>query len=411
MADLIENASRLDVYSYSEHPKVKGAASYIVDEIFKPERRERNKYWKVVRMLITNLWESANASNNPWRSFSRDRNAYQKGTRYDQIYITFLLVSIVDRLIELGYIEQKMGKYNPVTGFGRTSRIKATEKLLELVRIRDIFSVLAQHPEDNSETIILKDENKKLVDYKDDQRSATAREELRLINELLAKTKIEVSKEALKSGSKVITLTRKRVFRVFNNNDFWAGGRVYGGFWQEIKREYRKTIKINGENVTELDYKTNHPSMIYRTSTNKPIPADCYAVEGFDRDIAKSAMMMMINNATKEAAIKALVSDIKKKLNKTIIHEDARRVIESLEELHEAILPYLYDPKLALTLQTIEGEIEVDILFKLMKEDIPCLPIHDSFIVAVKHRERLRTAMINSYKKHLNQEPIIDIKY
>ena len=410
MDDLIENAPRLDVYLYSEHQKVIGAVEFIVDEIFKPERRERKKYWKTVRMLITNLWESANASNNPWRSLNRDKNAYLKGTRYDQIYITYILVSIVDRLIELDYIDPINGKHNRVTGFGRISRIKATEKLLELVRIKDIFSVIVPNPEDNSETIILKDENKKLVDYKDFQRSDTAREELRLINDLLARTRIEVSKKALRD-SKVVILTRKRIFRVFNNNDFWAGGRIYGGFWQEIKREYRKTIKINGDSVTELDYKANHPSMIYRTSTGKPIPADCYAVKGFDRDIAKRAMMMMINNLTKEAAIRALVPDVRKKLQKKISQDDAQRLIESLEELHEAILPDLYDPKLALTLQTIEGEIVVDILFNLMKEDIPCLPIHDSFIVSVNHRERLRTAMINSYKKHLTQEPIIDIKY
>ena len=84
--------------------------------------------------------------------------------------------------------------------------------------------------------------------------------------------------------------------------------------------------------------------------------------------------MMMINNLTKEAAIRALVPDVRKKLQKKISQDDAQRLIESLEELHEAILPDLYDPKLALTLQTIEGEIVVDILFNLMKEDIPCLP-------------------------------------
>ena len=410
MDEILENAPRLDVYLYSEHPKVIKAVGFVVDELFKPARKERRKYWKTARMLITNLWESANASNNPWRSLSRDKSAYLEGTRYNKLYITYLLVKVVDRLIELGYIEQIKGKYNSATGFGRASRIKATEKLLELVRIRDIFSVLAPNPEDNSETIILKDKNKKLVDYKDFERTDTAREELRLINELLAKTKLEVSKKALKD-TELVVLTRKKVFRVFNNDDFSAGGRVYGGFWQQIKREYRSTIKINGESVTELDYKANHPSMIYRLSTDKPIPSDCYTVNGFNRDIAKKAIMMMINNETKEAAVNALAPDIRKKLGIAFTKKDSKKVIESLEELHEPILPFLYDPKLGMTLQSIEGEIAVDILFTLMKEDIPCLPLHDSFIVAVTHRERLRAAMIYSYKKHINQEPIIDMKY
>lgn len=410
MDDLVESAPPLDQYLYSEHLKVKGAVEDIVDNILQPTQNARKKYWKVVRMLITNLWEAANASNNPWRGLSRDSNAYQKETRYHKIYIPFLVVKTVDHLIELGYIEQVNGKYNAATGFGRTARIKATDKLLKLVRIRDIYSVIISNPEDESETIILKDENKKLIDYKDNQRSATAREELRLLNELLAKTELKVDKKAL-TDKRFVTLTNKRIFRVFNNNDFWKGGRVYGGFWQEIKREYRKTITINDDKVTELDFKANHPSLIYRFSSGTPVPADCYAIKEFDRDIVKNAMLMMINNPSKADAANALVSRVRKKLKKEITRDDALRVIESLEELHKAILFMLYDPKLGMRLQAIEGEIAIDILFNLMNENIPCLSLHDSFIVSVNHREQLRTAMINSYKKHTNTEPIIDIKY
>lgn len=407
---LLENAPPLDQYLYSEHKKVVGAVEYIVDDVLQPTKSSRKKYWKIVRMLITNLWEAANASNNPWRGLSRDRNAYQEGTRYHKIYISFLVVSVVDRLIELGYIEQVNGKYNPLIGYGRTARIKATDKLVELVRIKNIYSVITPNPEDCSEIIILKDENKKLLDYKDNERTETAREELRLLNDFLAKTEIKVDKEALKD-SHLVTLINKRLFRVFNNNDLWAGGRVYGGFWQQIKSKYRRTIKINGESVTELDYKANHPSMIYRTSTGIPVPADCYAINGFDRDIAKSAMMMMINNSTKDKAARALVKRVWEKLQKKITQQDAHKVLQSLEELHKAILPYLYDPKLGMSLQAIESEIAIDILFNLMKINIPCLSLHDSFIVSVDHREKLRNQMITSYKKHLNHEPIVDIKY
>lgn len=105
MDDLIENALPLDQYLYSEHPKVLGAVEHFVDEIFKPPQNARKKYWKVIRMLITNLWEAANASNNPWRGLSRDSNAYSNGTRYHKIYVPFLVVKIVDQLIELGSVD------------------------------------------------------------------------------------------------------------------------------------------------------------------------------------------------------------------------------------------------------------------------------------------------------------------
>lgn len=411
MDDLLKSALPLDQYLYSEHKKVIGAVEYIVDDKLKPSKNARSKYWKIVRMLITNLWEAANTSNNPWRGLSRDRNAYSKGTRYHKIYIPYLVVKVVDQLIDFEYIEAKNGKYNRTSGFGITARIRATDKLLNLVRIKDKYSVIIPNPEVGSETIFLKDKNKDLIDYKDNERTETARKELSLINELLSKTVIKVKSKALIDGGRVITLTDKRIFRVFNNNDLWAGGRIYGGFWQQIKSIHRKTITINGEKVTELDFKANHPSMIYRTSTGIPVPADCYSIEGIDRNIAKNAMLMMINNFTKGKAIKALVQRVREKLQKSITHDRAKETIEALEKLHEPILPYLYDPQLGMSLQVIEGEIAIDILLNLCNLNIPCLSIHDSFIVAAPYREQLRNQMIASYKKHLTHEPTIDIKY
>jgi len=151
--------------------------------------------------------------------------------------------------------------------------------------------------------------------------------------------------------------------------------------------------------------------MIYLLSTNEPIPTDCYAVEGYERDVIKAAVMMMINNDDIDSATNALVPYARKKLKKTISYNKGRSLIKCLEGLHEPILPYLYDKKLGKTLQVIEGEIASDILLTLLKEDIPCLPVHDSYIVASHHREQLRAVMIASYRKHLNKEPRIDMKY
>lgn len=152
--------------------------------------------------------------------------------------------------------------------------------------------------------------------------------------------------------------------------------------------------------------------MVYHLSTGEPIPSDCYAIAGYDRDIVKIAvMMMMINNDDSSKAAAALVQKVRKKLNKSISHDVGRSLIASLEELHAPIVPYLYDKRLGKTLQVIEGEIASDILLTLLQDGVPCLPVHDSFIVASPHRERLRTAMIDSYKKHLNKEPRIDTKY
>lgn len=421
MDDLVKNAPLLDKTDWSEEKKVLGAVSYFVDEVIKPPQKDRRTHFKNVRMLVTDLWLAARASNNPWRSLSRDKNAYSDGTRNHGLYITYALVGAVDRLIALGFIEQVKGKYNKVTGEGWVSRIRATDKLLDMIRIRDVYSVPGLNPDIERQTVILKDEDKKVVpSFKETGRSAEVRAGLLLLNKLYANTRIEVSRKALETDGFVL-LTDKHVYRVFNNDDFWAGGRICGGVWQAVEREYRKTITIDGEAVTELDYKANHPSMMYRLFTGEPIPEDCYAVPGYERDVLKLTMMRMLNNNSKAKAIASTLRGIQKEnekrerkgkpLLKVLDESEVTVMIDKLEQLHAPIAEWFYNKEHGYTLQMLEGQIGEDITIKLMRADIVCLPVHDSFIVQARHQQRLKEQMIDSYKLYLNQTPTIDIKY
>lgn len=421
MDDLVKNAPMLDVTDWSENKKVLGVVSYFVDEVIKPPQKDRRTHFKNVRMFITDLWLAARASNNPWRSLSRDKNAYSDGTRNHGLYITYALVGAVDRLIALGFIEQVKGKYNKVTGEGWVSRIRATDKLLDLIRIRDVYSVPGLNPDILRQTVILKDEEKKVVtSFKEAGRSTEVRAGLLLLNKMYANTRIEVSRKALETDGFVL-LTDKHVYRVFNNSDFWAGGRICGGVWQAVEREYRKTITIDGEAVTELDYKANHPSMMYRLFTGEPIPEDCYAVPGYERDVLKLTMMRMLNNNSKVKAIASTLLGIQKEnekrerkgkpLLKVLDESEVGVMIDKLEQLHAPIAQWLYNKEHGYMLQMLEGQIGEDITIKLMREGIVCLPVHDSFIVQTKHQERLKQQMTNSYKLYLNHIPTIDTKY
>lgn len=420
-SDLINDAPLLDVSKYSEHKKVLGAVSFFVDEVIKPPQRERKTHWKNIRMLVTSLWLASKASNNPWRSLSRDKNAYLDETRNDSIYITFSLVAAVDRLIELGYIEQINGKYNHKTKQGRTARIRATDKLLDLIKVRDIYSVPAVNPDLTKDTIFLKDEEKRVVSsFPENGRTAEIRAAMLLLNKLYASTRIEVSRKALDSD-RFVDITDTWVFRSMNNGNWWDGGRICGGLWQTVEREYRKTITIEGEAVTELDYKANHPSMMYLLFTGEPVPEDCYAIPGYERDLLKLTMMRMINNSSREAAIRSTILGINeenekrnkrgKKELEILTRNQVEQIVDELEQFHSPIRNGFYDKDICYTLQNLEGEIGVDITLTLMKAGIVCLPVHDSFIVQTKHRETLHNQMKDSYFKYLNSYPTIDTKY
>ncbi len=418
MDDLIENAPRLDVEDYSEHKTVLGAVRFIVDDLIKP-RQDRTQYWKNTRMLVTSLWLAARASNNPWRSLSRDRNEYTPGSDYAACWITFGLVGIVDHLIKLGYIEQVNGKYNAQTGYGRKSRIRATDKLLDLIKIRDVYSVPAINPEIERQTIVLKDEQKKIIKF-DKNIRPDVHQLMTELNQFYANTRIEIDRAALKSDG-FVNLTDKHAFRPFNHSDLWAGGRICGGVWQQAESQYRKTIKIDGEAVTELDYKANHPSMLYALLTSVPTLEDCYALPGYERGTLKLAIMRMINNPSREKAIQSIRRGIQTKnvklakkgkpLLSTMTIPEIDMMVSKLEQLHKPIAAGFYDDKMTYMLQNLEGEIATEILVNLMRLGICCLAVHDSFIVQRQHQDTLAKMMVESYIKYLKRTPSIDIKY
>jgi hypothetical protein len=59
-----------------------------------------------------------------------------------------------------------------------------------------------------------------------------------------------------------IDFTRNCLYRIFNE-DFTSGGRIYRGWWQNIPRELRQYITIDGEPCSELDYSGQHLLLLY----------------------------------------------------------------------------------------------------------------------------------------------------
>lgn len=51
-----------------------------------------------------------------------------------------------------------------------------------------------------------------------------------------------------------IDFTAKSLRRIFNNGSFTEGGRLYGGWWQGIPRDYRWHVRINRMNTVEADF-------------------------------------------------------------------------------------------------------------------------------------------------------------
>jgi hypothetical protein len=54
-------------------------------------------------------------------------------------------------------------------------------------------------------------------------------------------------------------------------------------------------------------------------------------------------------------------------------------------------------------LQSLEGQIALDIMFEGVKAGIPVLPVHDSFITTANHEDWLREQMYVQWMKHVKE--------
>ena len=160
-------------------------------------------------------------------------------------------------------------------------------------------------------------------DYKDTDKTVAMRRDLTKYNELLSRTYIDIPAleepfiERKLSNGQIqrvpINQTRKFVRRIFSRNSWELNGRFYGGFWQQIGKEFRKQIVINSSPTIEVDYKGLHVSLL---SAKKGIVdiedhyelgalilPEAFALE--QRDIVKSLLLTAINAKSPKSAFAA----------------------------------------------------------------------------------------------------------
>jgi hypothetical protein len=184
------------------------------------------------------------------------------------------------------------------------------------------------------------------------------------------------------------------VKRVFNGE---AGGRFYGGFWQNMPKVDRLKLMLEDSPVVELDYRAIHPTIAYAFQGIE-ITEDPYLIDGCKRDDVKQAFLVLFNCRDRRHAINTIRS-------KGI--KNVKQLLDRIEQKHSAIKNCFYNPSFGMVLQNTDSWICERILKRLTGDGVTCLPIHDSFIVPVEHKERLREAMDECFYEVFYIHPII----
>lgn len=388
MIDNLDKAIPLQVHRKTDYPPMTHQLTGVFSELLqlrvsrKQQVRKAERVRRHLDAVILDCWVAANYSESPWRAVSRNETDYRKETRYRRIYLKYdLLMGVLDDLVILGYIDQKLGFQDRVRNRGYQTRIKATHRLLEILNQFDIKEIVRDPDCPEADTIIKKDMSGKLLDYEDDRFTNETREFLFRFNSMIRQTNIGTDDIDLRYKHDPTSITLKQIFKGE------GGGRFYGAFWQTLPKPDRLKLLLENGPVVELDYSANHPTIAYAfkgiTLTDDP-----YVVEGFERRDVKKAFLVLFNVRDRHHAINTI---------RSFGVKNVEQLVRAVELTHEPINGYFYNPGFGMTLQNTDSWIAQTIMERLMDDGIVCLPIHDSFVVLQEHEAALRQTMIEVF--------------
>jgi len=396
---------------------------------------KREKKIHDLEVLLANLL----ANRKRFFAISLNRNYWKPGPYTQAFYFTIELVKVLNNM---GYLKMHKGKGNPDPQYAYNTKIRATDKLLEYMKV--LPEEVIEHPESLVE-LRVPDKNKKnrskRIWYKDTQETLKIKKRLTHINEVNSQAYIEHDGHRLHPS----------LIAIFT--ECWAHhGRLYPkGFWyyQGFDGDERAEIKINGEPVAELDYGGLHIFMLYAQEgiqySQDPYPCILPNSDPAIRDFMKSTLLPLINAKGKWATVKKTVKKAEYKYWRSTywnacacitqnLHHDkinpnpntvkqarkvkaarmarralkkigitnAKQIIKAFENAHPLISHYFYtENQVGMKLMNKDGKIALDVVDHFAKQNIVCLPVHDSFIVPAQYRDELKLIMQKTYRKHM----------
>ena len=411
------NSRPLDVHRWSEYPEVNEFVNEIYSELISINGHETTSK-KLLKVLLLDLYVAWSADPDLMIMFSKNNNSYKAKSRYNELHIGKTIIKIVEGLVSNKIIEIKDGFNDRVKGIGFQSRIWASDDLkAKFTKVKFNQFQIQSHSE--RETIVLRDENKQPVEYKDTETVLGMREVLSDYNNLLDQTHIDIydlEKPLLKigKGKKKMRLQinqqDKFVRRIFNKSDWNKGGRFYGGWWQRCPKDYRKKIMMDGMMTSEIDYSGLHVVLLYSQEGINywaEINEDPYHLVGINnidpsidlRDAVKLLLLTAINADEEIKAFQAFKSKAKKgSQEKKMTNDQLKSILSALKRKHEPIAHKITSGA-GIDLMNIDGQI-TEQLVKVFtyKYQCPILTVHDSYVVPFGYDRILFREMENAFE-------------
>ena len=344
-----------------------------------------------------------------------------KPTRYQ--LSSYCSIDIIKAMHHKGYIEMEKGYY--FNNLKRETRIWANENLLRLFPVRS--PGVGYHPVEFVELWKIEKKSyihpktkrlrtkkiRQLIDYKSEETNKIRRLRKVLTQAFEVNNKISIG---FVDDGRFIKLNVGMIAKFTNN--FRMGGRLYShgrSYFQKYSKEKRRKITFENNPTIELDYKAIHPYLLY-AQEGIQYDLDPYSVVDDRpelRPFLKIILISMINNHTYYEAQRVANNWLctkKEKLEKQKIRKKifdlgitkAGSFMDKFFIIHKPISKYLCsNSNTGLKLMYKDARIAVEVINHFVKQNIPILCMHDSFVIEEKYKEELREVMLKTYQKHI----------
>jgi hypothetical protein len=322
------------------------------------------------------------------------RNTGAKRTRYDNPGIpSKTLKVVVDRLeswaidVNIGARSQGASTIAPTDWFRRRV-VEAGVSHADFGRREDreviVLSRTIRSHGWNEDGEYTRMKSRKWIDYQDTPDTVIYRSQMRALNAFLAEADIGFTDDGQEPCVDPYDRSLRRYFTHTQDElelpTFDQNGRVFGGFWMNLKKDRRANIRINGEPIADLDFKNMFARLAYASVGQEPPEGDLYDVSGFlegydnkdHRDGIKQAFNSLLNGG------KAGSRDF---LDLLPDGSTAQKVRAAIQGKHPALASILCTT-VGMRLMFMESQVLLTALERLMAQDIVALPIHDGLMVA-----------------------------
>ena len=417
----------LDTWVISSVAQVDALVDEVYQQFLGHELKNNSRKTKsTLKTILLNLYSAFVSDPELYLRYSRDENFYSSSNHYVSQFVSYqsLVTKVIPGLVRLSLIQDNPGFIDREFNTGFVSRMKSTAGLIDLF-LKHKFQPWMLEVSSEKEVIILKNTEKKFERYKDTDFTRTAREQLQHINGHLQAAYIDlwISDEAMddllhqlrrsntEEDVKHLSLfTNKTLYRIFSNSSWKQHGRFYGVWWQNIPKEYRQHLSINGDITVELDFSSFHPRMVYHLSGTEMVGHPYEGIDDLDRKHGKVLVNIMINAVDEDPANGAYR---KKYRNEGVTKAEAKVAIDAAKEKHQAISKEFYTG-VGLKLMNYDSQIANNVMLRAIDEyQTVILPLHDSFICITEFEKELRQLMMEEYIVVMKSEvpPEIDMKY